>query len=380
MSGGSTLATQLEKMRHSPGGRTGSAGEKLRQMTTASLRAYSHGVDTAMARQQIVTDYLNSIPLAAVPGYGEVQGLGDGLHFWFGADWNEVNRALSNIAEPAEASLDEQAKAYRQVLSLLLAIKKPTAYLVRDHDALAARVETYMPLLVRAGIVPGRIGDLALAHQPDFRGTVSNHGRRSFAEHKATDGVRVELLESLGVESAYELDRLDLRVESTLDGDAQQRIFEFLAHLTNPAFVARAGLRQERLLAEGDPSRVVYSVAVYERGDGANLLRVQTDNLDQPLNINEGTKLELGSTAKLRTLATYLDTVAELHGQLALLSAEERAGAAGRERRRAHPMGDRVSQQRRQSQPGRHARGLHGAPLLRQPGNFLYGRWAAGVL
>ncbi|XLM21954.1 transglycosylase domain-containing protein, partial [Chromobacterium piscinae] len=34
--GGSTLATQIEKFRHSPGGRTGSPKEKLRQMLSAS--------------------------------------------------------------------------------------------------------------------------------------------------------------------------------------------------------------------------------------------------------------------------------------------------------------------------------------------------------
>lgn len=44
--GGSTLATQLEKMRHSAGGRTQSIGDKARQMLSASLRAYLHGRDT----------------------------------------------------------------------------------------------------------------------------------------------------------------------------------------------------------------------------------------------------------------------------------------------------------------------------------------------
>jgi hypothetical protein len=35
-------------------------------------------------------------------------------------------------------------------------------------------------------------------------------------------------------------------------------------------------------------------------------VRVQTDSTDQPFDINEGSKLELGSTAKLRVLTTYL--------------------------------------------------------------------------
>ncbi len=40
---------------------------------------------------------------------------------------------------------------------------------------------------------------------------------------------------------------------------------------------------------------------------------MQTDNYNQPLDINQGTRLQLGSTAKLRTLITYLQIVQELH-------------------------------------------------------------------
>ncbi|WP_394699428.1 hypothetical protein [uncultured Desulfobacter sp.] len=44
-------------------------------------------------------------------------------------------------------------------------------------------------------------------------------------------------------------------------------------------------------------------------------MRLQTDTLDQPFNINSGTKLELGSSAKFRTLATNPGIVAALHEQ-----------------------------------------------------------------
>ena len=94
LSGGSTLATQIEKIRHSPGGRTPSVFEKFRQMASASLRAYQSGADTTETRKLIVRDYLNSIPLAAAAGFGEVQGLGDGLWAWYGADFQDANRLL----------------------------------------------------------------------------------------------------------------------------------------------------------------------------------------------------------------------------------------------------------------------------------------------
>lgn len=52
VSGGSTLATQLEKMRNSPDGRTESPAEKLRQIASASLEAYQYGERTLAAQQK----------------------------------------------------------------------------------------------------------------------------------------------------------------------------------------------------------------------------------------------------------------------------------------------------------------------------------------
>ncbi len=325
LTGGSTLATQLVKFRHSPGGKTTSPGEKLRQVVSASLAAYATGLDTSYARRRIITDYLNSVPLAAVPGYGEVHGLGDGLWAWYGADFDRVNRLLGYIQEPIAGSLEEQARAYRQALSLLLAIKKPTAYLVRDRAALERRVDSYLHLLAEAGVIPERLARRALAVRPRLRDSAPSPPHTGFAPRKATDRIRVYLMQDLGLASTYEVDRLDLTVESTIDGDAQHRIFAFLDRLNEPEFAARAGLRQPRLLERGDPRRVIYSLTLYERGQGANLLRVQADNLDQPLNINEQTKLELGSTAKLRTLASYLEAVRELHAHLGPMTPAERA-------------------------------------------------------
>ena len=56
---------------------------------------------------------------------------------------------------------------------------------------------------------------------------------------------------------------------------------------------------------------------LYELTPQGNAVRIQVDNLDRPFDLNSGARLELGSTAKLRTLVTYLELVAGLHGQLA---------------------------------------------------------------
>ena len=69
----------------------------------------------------------------------------------------------------------------------------------------------------------------------------------------------------------------------------------------------------------------MFSFTLFERGEGSNLLRVQTDNFDQPFDLNEGARLDLGSTAKLRTLVTYLELVADLHRRWHAMPAEELA-------------------------------------------------------
>ncbi|HSG23574.1 MAG TPA: glycosyl transferase family 51, partial [Azonexus sp.] len=75
--------------------------------------------------------------------------------------------------------------------------------------------------------------------------------------------------------------------------------------------------------AKGDPKQVNYSFTLYERTPTANVLRIQADNLEQPLDINAGTKLDLGSSAKFRTLVSYLLVVADLHQRYAQLRPEE---------------------------------------------------------
>jgi membrane peptidoglycan carboxypeptidase len=52
---------------------------------------------------------------------------------------------------------------------------------------------------------------------------------------------------------------------------------------------------------------------LFEHTPTGNLLRVNADNLERPFDINGGVKLDLGSTAKLRTLAHYLEIVALLY-------------------------------------------------------------------
>lgn len=328
--GASTLATQMEKYRHSPNGRTGSMREKLRQMVSASLRAYLNGVDTLPVRRQIVVDYLNTVPLAAMPGYGEVNGLGDGLWAWYGADFDQVNHLLrAGSGEPSAPQ--SRARAYRQVLSLLIAQRRPSSLLRGDGAQLQALTDSYLRLLAQAGVIDAQLRDMALDVPAEPRPHGVQQQPVSFVQRKAASAIRGRLAGLLEIPGLYGLDRLDLKVQTALDAGLQDAATRSLRQLGNADYARGAGLLEPRLLARGDPRRVIYSFTLMERGCGANRVRAQTDSLDQPFDINEGAKLDLGSTAKLRTLASYLEIVANLHARYSPLDAAAlRAVEAGR--------------------------------------------------
>jgi membrane peptidoglycan carboxypeptidase len=424
VAGASTLATQIEKFRHAPDGLTESPRDKVLQMASASFRAYLDGEETLPARRRIVLDYLNSVPLAAIRGEGEILGLAEGLRAWFGVDLYRVNWLLARIeadrlgpiprpdqvlppgtpraasyweagrdrsiitarvaedepvavrtvaleaggasqapapqvdTAPSPEAVDEDGDAgdvpgmmydddgsegtahpgslppltdeewreagvaYRQVLSLLLAQRRPSYHLTTSEgrEALRRLTDRHIRLLAGESLIPPRLAGEAEAAHWELRVLPPPRPPVSFIERKATDAVRTQLLGVLGVERLYDLDRLDLTVRTTIDGDAQGRTTDFLTRLQDPAFVRERGFDGYRLLDRGDPARLVYSVALHERTPRGNVVRIHVDNLDAPFNLNESARLELGSTAKLRTLATYLEIIAELHGNMSWMS------------------------------------------------------------
>jgi membrane peptidoglycan carboxypeptidase len=288
-------------------------------MLSASLRAYQDGSDTLPARRRIVKDYLNSMPLAAVVGRGEILGVGEGLGAWYGMDFAHANRLLARAGEPGDG---EAARTYKRVLSLILAARRPYYYLTENQPALEEFTDSYLRIMARAGVIDGRLRDAALEQALDFR-ALGALPPVDWSERKGANLVRARLTSLLAVPALYELDRFDLTAQSTLDGAVQDEVGRRLSSLRAPATVQALGLKGFHLLERGDPSRVLYSMTLYERGPHANLVRVQTDNLGQPLDLNAGARLDLGSTAKLRTLITYLEAIADTHAKLGSLGAGE---------------------------------------------------------
>src|SRR5215470_3303269 len=252
----------------------------------------------------------------------------NGLRAWFDLDLDVVEDALkSPAAGPSKAA------AYKHVLALLYAVRAPTRYLVEDPALLEKKIEAYGDLLLKAGVIDREL-HRELRETPLLFGGRVDQTPIDFAERRAPNAIREDVRRTLGVRSPYEMDRLHLEIDSTIDGALQDSATRLFRRLGDKAFVDARGLRGEHLLLTGDPSRVVYSLLLFERTPAGNLLRVQADNLDRPFDINSGMKLDLGSTAKFRTLAHYLEVMEGLHAELSPLDAEalDRRAAETRDR------------------------------------------------
>ena len=313
--GGSTLATQIEKYRHSPDGLTLTMQDKWQQMASASVRAYLDGEDTTATRQRLLLDYLNTVPLSAVPGTGEVVGLPDALWDWYGLDYRVVNRLLAAARPDAVTGY-----AYKHALSLLIAQRKPSYYLNLHHRALEVLTNAHLRLLAREGVISPALRDAALAAPLTFHPRKSQP-HRDFVRQKAANFLREHLANLLNVPRLYDVDHLDLTAATTLNAPAQTAVSRFLLSLNSAQGTADLGIYGKNLLTPAnDLNKIIYSFTLYEIAPQGALLRIQADNLNQPFDINKGAKLDLGSTAKLRTLISYLEIVTALRERYLTMS------------------------------------------------------------
>ncbi|HET7774990.1 MAG TPA: glycosyl transferase family 51, partial [Azospira sp.] len=207
--------------------------------------------------------------------------------------------------------------------SLFIAQRRPSDLLAEHGQRLAQLTDSYLRLLARDGVISERLRDEALAAPLQPRQEALVPPPVSFIERKAVNAARASLADLLDVADLYALDRYDLSARTTLDSPTQAAVTDFLGRLKDGAFLRCAGLTETRLMDRGDPGQVRYSFTLFEATPWGNLLRVQADNVDLPLDINVSTKLDLGSSAKFRTLVTYLEVVADLHRRYGVLPAAE---------------------------------------------------------
>ena len=198
------------------------ATDKLQQVASASVRAYLEGEEYATRSQAHPGGLPQYGPLAAAAGFGEANGLGDGLWAWYGLDFEETNHLLNSRFVEGDA-LVEAASRYKHVLSLMIAQRRPSYYLLNGRKELAELTDSHLRVLAQAGVIPPGLRDAALKLPLHFRDTAAPEEIRNFAAQKAVNAVRVRLASQLGLQRMYDLDRLDLAVQSTLDGEFRKK-------------------------------------------------------------------------------------------------------------------------------------------------------------
>ena len=121
------------------------------------------------------------------------------------------------------------------------------------------KITAYGDLLLKAGVIDRELNRELHEASLRFGGHV-DQPPIDFAERRAATAIREDVRRILGVRSPWEMDRLHLEIESTIDGTPPGRRHPAFNRLGDKAFVDAHGLRAERLLLTGDPSRVVYSL------------------------------------------------------------------------------------------------------------------------
>jgi len=212
--------------------------------------------------------------------------------------------------------------ALREMLSLMIAQRRPSHYLTKGRDELVDLTDSHIRLLAQNGVIDAPFAAAALASKVTYRDWATQPTIQPIETNKGISVARSRLAGMLN-RPLYDLDRLDLSATSTLQGELQTQATEYLKKLADPAFASQIGLIGERLLTPTSTTQVRYSFTLFELTPDGSRVRVQTDSTDQPFDINEGSKLELGSTAKMRVLTTYLQIIAELHDKYAGMTIPE---------------------------------------------------------
>jgi hypothetical protein len=311
------------------------ATDKLRQMASATLRAYQDG-----RHHRGAAPHRARIPEhGAAVGQARLRRSERHRRRHVGLVRARLRRRQPLLS--GKTVTPELALVYKEALSLMIAQRRPAYYLGAGEKDLEILTNSHLRVLAQAGVISPQLRDAALGVtlQPALGSGVAPPAANAFVTRKAANAVRNHLANLLGDSRLYNLDRLDLSVVTTLNADAQQAVTAALRKLTDAESAAAAGLTGKGMLGNGDPAKVVYSFTLMERGDKVNYLRVQTDNYDQPLDINEGAKLDLGSTAKLRTLVTYLDIVDQLQQRYGRMSKPELAKVPHRSEGPPEPVG-----------------------------------------
>ena len=153
--GGSTLATQLEKLRHSPEGRTvGAAREAEADVHGGGARVPRRPREPALAPRGGGRLHQLRCRSRRCRGAARSRACGDGLEAWFGPDFDAVNRLLLDARTP---SPPRRGLAYRACSPAARAAPSDPRPRRRPRRA-RGRIEQLPAAPPRRGVIPGAGG------------------------------------------------------------------------------------------------------------------------------------------------------------------------------------------------------------------------------
>ena len=321
--GGSTLPIQITKNDSWERGRTRGFLDKAEQMLTASAEMYALGHDTRQQRLNKIVEYINTASFAGHPQFGEIKGIKDAMAVLYGS--SDYDEKLHRMNEDEETAL-----AFRQMFSLVMAVKMPDESLrsAKGYEALQGRIDNFTKMLVDEKIITPSFAQKVKAVRIDFSEVGKNPALTEKPRHdKSVNSMRLSVMNKLNlspIDGMYKLDRWDIRVDSTLDHAVNTAVNAKLKSFNDPEIAKQNGLIGFQLLRPETAPKVTWAITVNERlPDGRVVTRVSTDTFKGSLDLTKGGRQNYGSTSKMRMAVTFLEVIAELHDKYAAMSPED---------------------------------------------------------
>src|SRR5204863_447594 len=112
--------------------------------------------------------------------------------------------------------------------------RRPSYYFGSGQEQLGHLTDSYLRLLGEAGVITAALRDAALQARPLVRQEGERARGEDYTTRKAATLVRTQLASLLDTPRLYDLDRLDLRVASSIDAPLQNAVTDLLRRLRRP--------------------------------------------------------------------------------------------------------------------------------------------------
>lgn len=302
--GASTPPVQTVKNWAWKDGRTKTGGDKFVQMEMAGTWAYRYGENTTVARKEDFVSYLNT-----GMSFGRHRGLKEGMAYFYGN--TTYDEDLKNGITD-----DKSAMAFRQVLTLIMALPNPSESLLTSKGYIDAteRADAFLrKAFVDDGVMTRAESERVLATSFPFEQLRKNPAKVDYSNvPKSVQTLKNELLMKMrmGKEAGgeYQLNNCDIQAESANDSTIEAQILADLQAMRDPAVAEANKLVGDKLLPrQTKPYDFDVSITAQQvTPQGQALVRINVDTMqDKDLNLNTQGRYNTGSTNKWFMLGTY---------------------------------------------------------------------------